>query len=120
MGKACASRYAENVGTTFATPPRKRTFRRRLGFVVVAVGAAISWALIAEYLLQIERRYLAWLPVYFVLIVFYWLLVFGAIADHLQDIPARGERWLKGVGAVFVALLVFLLLSVLLAIPLMG
>lgn len=112
-------RYAEYMGATTSPTPRRQKHLRRLGLLAVALIAVLSWALIAEYMLDIAVRYWAWLPVYLLLIVFYWLLVFGAIADHLQDIPERGERWLKGAGAVFVALLVFLLLSALLAIPLM-
>ena len=108
------------MGTTMGTAPQKQKFQRRFGLFVVAGGAALSWALIAEYLLDIERQYWAWFPVYLVLIVFYWLLVFGAIADHVQDLRTRRERWLKGGVALIVALLVFVLLSALLAIPLLG
>lgn len=93
---------------------------RRLGLLIVAVGAGVSWALIAEYLLQIERRDWVTFPVYFLLIVFYWLLAFGAIADHVQDLENPRARWVRGGVALLIALMVFLLLCALLAIPLLG
>jgi hypothetical protein len=94
----------------------KSKWRRLSALLIVVAGACISWALIAEYLLGIERRYWIWLPVYLVLVVLYWVPAWGAIASRAQAIEGKGVRWLSETGCLVVALFVFLVLCALLAI----
>lgn len=94
----------------------KSKWRRLSALLIVVAGACISWALIAEYLLGIERRYWIWLPVYLVLVVLYWVPAWGAIASRAQVIEGKGVRWLSETGCLVVALFVFLVLCALLAI----
>ena len=96
--------------------PDKFSWRRLSAILVVVAGACISWAVIAEYILGIERRYWIWVPVYVVLIVLYWVPAWGAIASRAQDIEGKGVRWLSEGGCLVLALVVFLVLCALLAI----
>jgi hypothetical protein len=97
-------------------PLDKTKWRRLSALLIVVAGVCLSWAVIAEYLFEFERRYWIWLPVYLVLIVLYWVPAWGAIASRGQDIEGKGVRWLSETGCLAIALLVFLLLCALLAI----
>jgi hypothetical protein len=93
--------------------------QRLSALLVVVAGVCISWALVAEFILRIERRFWIWVPVYLVLLVLYWVPAWGAIASRAQAIEGRGVRWMSEGGCLFIAFLVFLLLCALLAIVFM-
>lgn len=97
-------------------PSGNSNSRRLSALLVIVAVVCISWAVTAEFLLGIERRYWIWLPVYLVLLVLYWVPAWGAIASRAQDIEGKGVRWLSETGCLVIALLVFLLLCALLAI----
>ena len=106
-------RYA---GAMNQPPIDKSKWRRLSALLVVVAGVCISWAVTAEYLIGMERRYWVWLPVYLVLIVLYWVPAWGAIASRAEDIEGKGVRWLSETGCLVVAMFVFLVLCALLAI----
>jgi hypothetical protein len=95
--------------------PKARWFRLA-GMVMIFIGVSVSWALVAEFLLEIEPVYWLWLPLGLAAVFLYWFLAWGSIADKMEDIDNRRERWTKGAGCMVVALLVFLLICVLLGI----
>jgi hypothetical protein len=97
-------------------PPDKSRRRRLSALLIVVAGVCVSWAIIAEFILGLPRRYWIWVPVYVVLVVLYWVPAWGAIASRAQDIEGRGSRWLSEGGCLAIALVVFLLLCALLAI----
>lgn len=97
-------------------PADSEKWRRVSALLVIVAVVSISWAVTAEFLLGIERRYWIWLPVYLVLVVLYWVPAWGAIASRAQGIEGKGVRWLSETGCLVVALLVFLVLCALLAI----
>lgn len=94
--------------------------RRALGLVIVAIVVAASWAILAEGILGIDRKYSFWVPVYLLLLVLYWVPAWAAIATRLEDIPEKRSRLAKGGGCLFFAFVVFLLICALLAIVFMG
>jgi hypothetical protein len=96
--------------------PKKRWAYRLVGLVVVVFGVAVSWVVLAEYVLDIDRYYWLRFPFYFLFVVVYWIPAWGAIASQLEDISGTRERWIRGGGCLFVALAVFLLICLLLAI----
>ena len=96
--------------------PKKRWAYRLVGLVVVVFGVAVSWVILAEYVLDIDRYYWLRFPFYFLFVVVYWIPAWGAIASQLEDISGTRERWVRGGGCLFVALAVFLLICLLLAI----
>ena len=89
---------------------------RLAGFLVVVFGVTISWVILAEYILNIERDYWLRFPLYFLLIIVYWIPAWGAIGSRMEDVADTRTRWLQGAGCLFVALVVFLLICLLLAI----
>ena len=91
-------------------------WRRLSALLIVVAGVCISWAILAEFMLGIERRVWIWVPVYVVLVVLYWIPAWGAIASRAQNIKGQGKRWLSETGCLVVAMLVFLVLCALLAI----
>jgi hypothetical protein len=95
---------------------KQRRVYRLVGFLAVIFGVAVSWVILAEYILHIEREYWLRFPLYFLLIVVYWIPAWGAIGSRMEDVPNTRERWLQGAGCLFVALVVFLLICLLLAI----
>jgi hypothetical protein len=94
---------------------RSRVYRL-VGLLAVFIGVAVSWVILAEYVLDIEREYWLRFPLYFLLIVFYWIPAWGAIASRTEDLPSTRERLLTAGGCLFVALVVFLVICLLLAI----
>jgi hypothetical protein len=96
--------------------PRKRRAYRLVGLLVVFFGVAVSWVILAEYVLDIEREYWLRFPLYFLFIVAYWVPAWAAIASRTEDLPSTRERLLTGSGCLFVALVVFLVICLLLAI----
>lgn len=91
-------------------------WRRLSALLIVVVGVCVSWAVVAEFLLGIERRYWIWVPVYLVLVALYWVPAWGAIASRSESVADHGARWLKETGCLLIALVVFLVLCALLAI----
>jgi hypothetical protein len=89
---------------------------RLAGFLVVVFGVAVSWVILAEFILHIERDYWLRFPLYFLLIIIYWIPAWGAIGSRMEDVADTRARWLQGAGCLFVALVVFLLICLLLAI----
>jgi hypothetical protein len=98
-----------------AGPKKKRAFRL-VGLLVVIIGVAVSWVILAEFILHIERDYWLRFPLYFLAIILYWIPAWGAIASRMEDVQNPRERWVQGAGCLFVALVVFLLICLLLAI----
>ncbi|MCW8872984.1 MAG: hypothetical protein OQK01_10250 [Xanthomonadales bacterium] len=96
--------------------PNKRRAFRLVGLLAVFFGVAVSWVILAEYVLDIEREYWLRFPLYFLFIVLYWIPAWGAIASRTEDLPSTRERLLTGGGCLFVALVVFLVICLLLAI----
>ena len=96
--------------------PKKRWAYRLVGLVVVVFGVAVSWVILAEYVLDIDRYYWLRFPFYFLFVVLYWIPAWGAIASHIEELPGNRQRWIRGGGCLFVALAVFLLICLLLAI----
>ena len=96
--------------------PRGRRAYRLAGFLAVMLGVAVSWVVLAEYVLDIERDYWLRFPFYFLFIVLYWIPAWGAIGSRIEDLPTTRERLLTGSGCLFVALVVFLVICLLLAI----
>ena len=94
---------------------RRRVYRLA-GFIAVIIGVTLSWVILAEYILDIERDYWLRFPLYFLLIIIYWIPAWGAIGSRMEDVEGNRERWLQGAGCLFVALVVFLLICLLLAI----
>lgn len=80
------------------------------------LGVAVSWVILAEYVLHIERYYWLRFPFYFLFVVLYWIPAWGAIGSHIEGLPGNRQRLLRGGGCLFVALAVFLLICLLLAI----
>ena len=99
---------------------RQRRVFRLVGLLVVIFGVVASWAILAEYILNLERDYWLRFPLYFLLIIAYWIPAWGAIASRMEDVPNTRERWVQGAGCLFVALVVFLLICLLLAILFLG
>ena len=77
---------------------------------------AVSWVILAEFILHLERDYWLRFPLYFLLIIIYWIPAWGAIGSRMEDVADTRARWLQGAGCLFVALVVFLLICLLLAI----
>ena len=96
--------------------PKKTRVYRLVGLLVIIFAVAVSWVVLAEYILHIEREYWLRFPLYFLAIVFYWIPAWGAIASRMEDVPGTKERWVQGAGCLFIALGVFLLVCLLLAI----
>lgn len=96
--------------------PKKGKAYRLAGLLVVVVGVAVSWVILAEFLLDIEREYWLRFPLYFLAIILYWVPAWGAIASQIEKLPSTRERLLRGGGCLLVALAVFLLVSLLLTI----
>ena len=99
---------------------RKGKVYRLTGLLVVIFGVAVSWVILAEYILHIERDYWLRFPLYFLFVVFYWSPAWGAIGSHIEDVSGTRERWVQGAGCLFVALVVFLVICLLLAILFLG
>jgi len=95
---------------------KRRRVYRLAGFLVVVFGVTVSWVILAEYILHIERDYWLRFPLYFLLIIIYWIPAWGAIGSRMEDVADTRERWMQGAGCLFVALVVFLLICLLLAI----
>ena len=93
---------------------------RLAGFLVVVFGVAVSWVILAEFILHIERDYWLRFPLYFLVIIIYGIPAWGAIGSRMEDVADTRARWLQGAGCLFVALLVFLLICLLLAILLLN
>ena len=100
------------VIVTEQRPDRSRRSRvyRLAGFLVVVFGVTVSWVILAEYILHIERGYWLRFPLYFLLIIVYWIPAWGAIGSRMEDVADTRTRWLQGAGCLFVALVVFLLI----------
>lgn len=99
---------------------RKSKVYRLTGLLVVILGVAVSWVILAEYILHIERDYWLRFPLYFLFVVFYWIPAWGAIGSHIEEVAGTRERWVQGMGCLFVALVVFLVICLLLAILFLG
>jgi len=95
---------------------RRSGVYRLAGLLVVIFGVAVSWIMLAEFVLDIEREYWLRFPFYFLFVVFYWIPAWGAIGSHIEDLPTARQRVVRGAGCLFVALAVFLLVCLLLAI----
>lgn len=87
-----------------------------MGLLAVILGVTVSWVILAEYILHIERKYWLPFPLYFLAIVLFWVPAWGAIASRMEDVQNSRERWIQGAGCLFVALVVFLVICLLLAI----
>ena len=96
--------------------PKRSGVYRLAGLLVVIFGVAVSWIILAEFVLDIEREYWLRFPFYFLFVVFYWIPAWGAIGSHIEDLPTARQRLVRGAGCLFVALAVFLLVCLLLAI----
>lgn len=96
--------------------PDHTRWRQLSALLIIVAGVCISWAVIAEYLLGIERHVWIWVPVYLVLVVLYWIPAWGVIASRAEDIEGQGKRWLSETGCLVMALVVFLVVCALLAI----
>jgi len=96
--------------------PKKRGAFLLVGLLIVIFGVALSWVILAEYVLNIDRYYWLRFPFYFLFVVIYWIPAWGAIASQIEDLPGTRERLIRGGGCLFVALAVFLLICLLLAI----
>ena len=94
-------------------------WKRLASFIVVFLIATICWAIVAESILQIERKYWIWPPIYLLLVVVYWVPAWGAVASQLKELPNRRSRIYRGTGCLFMAMVVFLVLCALLAIVFM-
>lgn len=105
-----------NMKEPRARNPAKARWQRWLGLVMVLIGVALSWAIVAEFMLGIQRRYWIWVPLGLAGVVLYWIPAWGAIGAHLEEVEDRRARWLRGAGCMALALVVFLLVSALLAI----
>ena len=88
--------------------------------LVVVAAVAVSWPVTAVYVLGLPRAYWLWIPFYFAFITLYWVLAWGSIAGHIEDLPERRDRWVKGSGCLLLALVVFVLICALLAVLFMG
>lgn len=107
------------MDTQYAGDPKKRARRRTVGFAAVVLAVALSWALVAEYLLKINSRYWFWIPIGLLLVVLYWRLAWGAIGTYLESPVEEQRGWATGAGCMALALLVFVLICVLVSIPLL-
>ena len=103
-------------------PPDPGQLRRRrlIAVLVVLAAVAVSWPVTAVYVLGLPRAYWLWVPFYFTFITLYWVLAWGSIAGHLEELPDRRDRWVKGSGCLFLALVVFVLICALLAVLFSG
>lgn len=100
-----------------STSNRER-WRRVISVLAIALAVSASWAIVAEYLLNIEPRYWLQLPLGLLLVVAYWVPAWGAIGSYLDERAERQGRSLRALGCLGIALLVFLLLCALLAVVL--
>ena len=103
-----------------SSDPGQLRRRRLIAVLVVVAAVAISWPVTAVYVLGLPRAYWLWIPFYFAFITLYWVLAWGSIAGHLEDLPDRRDRWVKGSGCLLLALVVFVLICALLAVFFMG
>lgn len=103
------------MGERSSSDPAKIKRRRLTALFVVLAAVAVSWPVIAVYLLGLPRVYWLWVPFYFVFITLYWVLAWGSIAGHLEELPEGRDRWIKGSGCLVLALIVFILLCALIA-----
>ena len=104
----------------FSNDPKKGRTQRLIGVLAVVLGVAVSWVILAKYLLGIEREDWIWFPLYFLTIVFYWIVAWAATATYIEDFAALRERWVRGAGCLFIALVVFLVICLLLTIMFLG
>lgn len=103
------------MGEQGSPDPGQLRRRRLIAVLVVLVAVAVSWPVTAVYVLGLPRAYWLWVPFYFTFITLYWVLAWGSIAGHLEDLPVGRDRWVKGSGCLFLALVVFVLICALLA-----
>ena len=108
------------MDTQSAGDPKKRARRSAIGFAAIVLGAALSWAVVAEYLLKISSRYWFWIPIGLLLVVLYWRLAWGAIGTYLESPVDEKRGWATGAGCMILALAVFVLICLLVSIPLLG
>jgi len=94
----------------------REKWRRFYGLLAIVLAVSVSWAIVAEYLLEIEPRYWLRVPLGLLLVVGYWVPAWGAIGSYLDDQADPQRRSLRAVGCLGVALLVFLLVCALLAV----
>lgn len=96
--------------------PHKTWWRRLSALFIIVMIVSISWAIMAEYLLRIERKDWIWVPVYLALLALYWVPAWGAIASQAEGIADRKVKLAKTGGCLLAALVVFLVICALLAI----
>lgn len=108
------------MGEQGSPDPGQLRRRRLIAVLVVLAAVAISWPVTAVYVLGLPRAYWLWVPFYFTFITLYWVLAWGSIAGHLEELPDRRDRWVKGSGCLFLALVVFVLICALLAVLFTG
>jgi len=108
------------MGEQGSSDPGQLRRRRLIAVLVVVVAFAVSWPVTAVYVLGLPRAYWLWIPFYFAFITLYWVLAWGSIAGHLEDLPDRRDRLVKGSGCLLLALVVFVLICALLAVLFMG
>jgi hypothetical protein len=104
------------MGEMGSTDPGQLRRRRLIAVLVVIAAVAITWPVVAVYLLGLPRAYWLWVPFYFAFITLYWVLAWGSIAGHLEELSDRRDRLVKGTGCLFLALLVFVLICALVAV----
>ena len=98
------------MGELDSSDPGRLRRRRLIAVLVVVSAVAISWPVIAVYILESPRAYWLWVPFYFAFITLYWVLAWGSIAGHLEELPAGRDRLAQGAGCLFLALLVVILI----------
>lgn len=91
-----------------------------MGVLAVVLGAAVSWVILAKYMLGIDRDDWIRFPLYFLAIVFYWIVAWAATATYVEDFSRTRERLVRGAGCLFIALVVFLVICLLLTILFLG
>ena len=104
------------MGEQGSPDPGQLRRRRLIAVLVVLAAVAVSWPVTAVYVLGLPRAYWLWVPFYFTFITLYWVLAWGSIAGHLEELPEGRDRWVKGSGCLFLALVVFVLICALLAV----
>jgi hypothetical protein len=108
------------VTESWSTDRKKGRTQRLVGLFAIILGVAVSWVILAKFMLGVEHDDWIRLPLYFLAIVFYWNVAWAATATYIDDFATLRERWVRGAGCLFIALVVFLVVCLLLTILFLG
>jgi hypothetical protein len=92
---------------------RSGRWRRLVGILAIVLAVSISWAILAEYFLHLDRRNSVLVPLGLLLVVAYWVPAWGAIGSWLDNQDDPGRRGIRGAGCLALAFVVFLLICAL-------